>query len=78
MGEVPNLYDTHQCPWFAKRKRFDEIQNVGDLVSVHILPLWIFIKIIWEQFCMIGKLQNDHYDLVLQTMQTYPGAKFGK
>ena len=48
----------------------------GNLISDIRLPLWAFIKIIWESLCMIGQDQNDHLDMVLQSIQKYHGARF--
>ena len=46
-----------------------EIQKRGDLNSVKRLPLGMPAKRIWKHFCMIGKLQDDHLDVFLETMQ---------
>ena len=47
-----------------------------DLISVNTFPLCIFIISTWEGSCMIGQYQNDHFDMVLQTMQEDHGARF--
>ena len=38
------------------------------------MPLCILIKSIWKTFCMVGQHQDDHFDVVLQSMQKYHGA----
>ena len=53
-----------------------KITKWGDLYSDITLPLWAFIKIRWEGLCMIGQDQNDHLDMVLQTVQENHDARF--
>ena len=49
-----------------------------NLIYACRLPLGIFIVSIWESFCKVGQPQNDHFDVVLQSMQKDHGAWFKK
>ena len=46
-----------------------ELQIEGDLVLVHMLLLCNFRLRSGEGFCMVGKLQGDHFDLFFHFMQ---------
>ena len=73
------------CPYYkASLSIFCLPKTVGlwnsifgvDLNSDKRLPLWTFIPSIWKSLCMIGQHQNDHFDMVLQTMQKDHDARF--
>ena len=76
-----------RCPTYLKPlcgiclqngKGLVKIPKIEDLNSVNTFSLCILIKISWECFCMIGQDQNDHLDMVLQSMQQHHGARFRK
>ena len=75
---MPILFSIPLWHWFAKWSLLVKFKMWGDLNSVIRLPLCIFNLSIWKSFCMVGQHQNDHFDVVLQTMQKDHDAWFRK
>ena len=70
----PNAYNKN--PKWQSINRIKITPKMEDLNSVYRLLLWIFIISIWTCFCKVGQHQNDHFDVVLQTMQKDQGVWF--
>ena len=67
--DFANLAETSSSA-YNKNAKWESINRIK------IIHFWDFIISIWLGFCMVGQPQNDHFDMVLQSMQKDHGAWF--